>query len=213
MAHLSTLYGYMIKNPVIPIKFILNFAAAVTLIPENFLTIRPGLEPLYSILLEDIENAKNNNSLVYMNGSETGVYMNNIFIMNFINGWLGKPLNDSFDKIFSNLEKKEINTSNEIYQERLKKTRFGYPTTYVTKASIPTLCLYGGKDEVLGVDQYAQLHKAFRDNNNEKNLTLCYTRYGSHDPFSNQSKSESERILNVFVYHCQNYLNSFKNKN
>ena len=91
-----------------------------------------------------------------MNGKETGVNMNNIYIMNFINGWLGKPLNDSFDKIFSNLEKKEINISSEIYQERLKKARFAFPTTYVTKESIPTLCLYGGKDEEIGVGQYAQ---------------------------------------------------------
>lgn len=212
-AHLSILYGYMIKNPIIPIKFILNLVGPTTLIPENFLTVRPGLEPLYNILPEDIENAKNNNSLVHMNGNETGVNMNNIYIMNFINAWLGKPLNDSFDKIFSNLEKKEINTSSEIYQERLRKARFGFPTTYVTKESIPTLCVYSGKDEELGVGQYAQLHKAFRDNNNEKNLTLCYTRYGMHDAFFNISKSESDRFLNSFTYYCQSYLNSVKNNN
>ena len=212
-AHLSTLYGYMIKNPVIPIKFIFNIVGPITLIPDNFLTVKPGLEPLYNILPEDIENAKNNNSLVHMNGKETGVNMNNIYIMNFINGWLGKPLNDSFDKIFSNLEKKEINISSEIYQERLKKARFAFPTTYVTKESIPTLCLYGGKDEEIGVGQYAQLYKAFKDNNNEKNLTLCYTRYGMHDAFYNQSKSESEFFSNALMYHLQNYLNSVKNNN
>ena len=212
-AHLSTLYGYLIKNPPIPIKFVLNAVAPITLIPDNFLTIRPGLEPLYNILPEDIENAKNNNSLIHMNGKETGVNMDNLFIIYFMNGWLGKPLNDSFDKIFSDLEKKEINTSSEIYQERLRKARFAFPTTYVTKESIPTLCVYGGKDEEVGVGQYAQLYKAFKDNNNEKNLTLCYFRYGMHDPFFNQSKSESERFSNEFINHCQRYLNSFKNNN
>jgi hypothetical protein len=148
-----------------------------------------------------------------MNGKETGVNMNNFFIINFMNGWLGKPLNDSFDKIFSDLEKKEINTSSEIYQERLRKARFAFPTTYVTKESIPTLCLYGGKDEEVGVGQYAQLHKAFKDNNNEKNLTLCYFRYGMHNVFFNQSKSETERFKNAMMYHYQRYLNSFKNNN
>ena len=148
-----------------------------------------------------------------MNGKETGVNMNNIYIMNFINGWLGKPLNDSFDKIFSNLEKKEINISSEIYQERLKKARFAFPTTYVTKESIPTLCLYGGKDEEIGVAQYAQLHKAFKDNNSEKILALCYTRYGMHDAFYNQSKSESEIFSNALTYHLRKYLNSVKNNN
>ena len=41
-----------------------------------------------------------------MNGNETRIHMNNIFIMNFMNAWLGKSLNDSFSKIFSNLDKK-----------------------------------------------------------------------------------------------------------
>jgi len=209
-AHLSTLYGYMIKKPVIPIKFILNGVGPLSLNPENWLTVRPGLEPLYNISSEDIENAKNNNSLVHMNGSETGVNMNNVYIMNFINGWFGKPLNDSFDKIFSNLEKKEINTSNEIYQERIKKARFGSPITYVTKESIPTLCLYSGKDEEIGVGHYALLEKAFKDNNNEKNLTFCYTRYGKHDAFFNQSKSEKVRFYSALEYYFQTYLNSVK---
>jgi acetyl esterase/lipase len=35
-AHLSTLYGYLIKNPPIPIKFIVNIAAPITLIPKIF---------------------------------------------------------------------------------------------------------------------------------------------------------------------------------
>ena len=35
-----------------------------------------------------------------MNGNETGVNMNSTILMMFMNGWLGRPLNENFDKIF-----------------------------------------------------------------------------------------------------------------
>ena len=35
-----------------------------------------------------------------MNGNETGVIMDNIYLIYFMNGWLGRPLREDFDKIF-----------------------------------------------------------------------------------------------------------------
>ena len=80
-----------------------------------------------------------------MNGNKNGVVMNRMFIVKLMNGWLGKPLNDSLEEIFSDKERMEINESSEIYKELLNKTSYAYPKNYVTKESIPTLCLYGGK--------------------------------------------------------------------
>ena len=212
-AHLSLLYSYMIKNPPIPIKFILDMVGPVTLEPEYWLTIKPGLEPLIDIEPDNITEAIKENKLIHMNGNETGVNMNNIFIMKFMNAWLGKPLNDSFNEIFSDVDKKIINTENKIYKERMNKVKYGFPITYVTKESIPTLCVYGGKDEEIGTAQYAELKKAFKEKNNEKNITLCYFRYGKHDAFFNASESESNKFSKTFGDYIAKYLNSIKNKN
>ena len=61
-----------------------------------------------------------------MNGNKTWVVMNRMFIVQLMNGWLGKPLNDSLEEIFSDKERMEINESSEIYKELLNKTSYAY---------------------------------------------------------------------------------------
>ena len=202
----------MIKNPPIPIKFILNMVGPVTLIPDDFLTIKPGLEPLTNIEPEDIDEAMEQNILVHMNGSDTGVKMNNIYLMNFMNIWLGKSYNDSFNEIFSDVDKREINYDSEIYKERKNKAKFGFPINYVTNESIPTLCVYGGEDESIGINHYALLKKAFKKNNNEKCLKLTYFRHSKHNIFSYCSTSDKENYKNALIYYIKNYINSVKGK-
>ena len=152
-----------------------------------------------------------------MNGSETGVNMNNIYIFNFMNAWLGRPLNDSIEEFFSDIERREINKDSEIYKEMLNKTSYAYPINYVTNESIPTLCLYGGRDEEIGVAHYAQLKKAF-DKCNNPNITLVYFKYGQHNVFYNTTDNEYGKevmteMSTELLRYCQNYLNSFKYKN
>ena len=65
---------------------------------------------------------------------------------------------------------KMINTKNYY------KTTYAFPITYVSKESIPTLCQYGGQDEMVGIAQYAQLKKKFDENNNKK-ISLIYYRF------------------------------------
>ena len=151
-----------------------------------------------------------------MNGSITGVNMNNIYIMNFLNGWLGKPLNDSFDEIFSDIKKNEINKNSIIYQERLNKAKYVSPITYIAKESIPTLCLYSGKDEEVLVGQYALLKETFKKNNNENNITLIYFRYWTHNPFDDQTEQGIKQKTKLYVEldnYCKKYLNSLKYNN
>ena len=148
-----------------------------------------------------------------MNGNETGVNMNKTILMMFMNGWLGRPLDKDLDKIFYDKEKKEINKSSEIYQEMLKKTSYAYPIKYVTKESIPTLCIYGGKDEEVGVAQYARLKEAFINNNND-NITLVYFKYGKHYPFYNCTGDYGNNMMKKFgeefSKYCKKYLDSYK---
>ena len=58
-----------------------------------------------------------------MNGNETDVNTDNITLMSYMNDWHGLPSNDSFDQIFSDLSKKEINKTNEIYQGKNKQNK------------------------------------------------------------------------------------------
>ena len=216
-AHLSLLYSYMIKNPPIPIRFIFNAVAPVTLNPKYWLTTKPGSEPLANITPTFIEEAINKATIIRMNGSETGVNMNNIYLFNFMNAWLGRPLNDSINEVFSDIEKREINEDSEIFKEMLNKTSYAYPINYVTNESIPTLCLYGGRDEEIGVAHYAQLKKAF-DKCNNPNITLVYFKYGHHDVFYNTTdndygKDVMTKMSTELLGHCKKYLNSFKYKN
>ena len=215
-AHLSLLYSYMIKNSPIPIKFIFNGVGPISVNPDDFLTTLPGSEPLDDIEPESIEKAKIEKRIVPMNGNETGVNMDNTYLMYFMNGWLGRPLNANFDKIFSNLEKKEINKSSEIYQEMLNKTSYAYPIRYVNKESIPTFCIYGGKDEEVGVAQYAKLKEAFLNNSNN-NITLVYFKYGKHDPFYNTTgdygKNMKKKFSEELLKYCNKYLDSYKKNN
>ena len=216
-AHLSLLYSYMIKNPPIPIRFILNAVAPVTLNPKYWLTTKPGSEPLVNITPTFIEEAINKATIIRMNGSETGVNMNNIYLFNFMNAWLGRPLNDSIKEVFSDVERREINENSEIFKEMLNKTSYAYPINYVTNESIPTLCLYGGRDEEIGVAHYAQLKKAF-DKCNNPNITLVYFKYGQHNVFYNTTdndygKDVMTKMSTELFGHCKKYLNSFKYKN
>ena len=212
-AHLSLLYSYMIKNTPIPIKFIFNGVGPISVNPDDFLTTLPGREPLEDIEPEEIKKALIENRIIPMNGNETGVNMNKTILMMFMNGWLGRPLDKDLDKIFYDKEKKEINKSSEIYQEMLKKTSYAYPIKYVTKESIPTLCIYGGKDEEVGVAQYARLKEAFINNNND-NITLVYFKYGKHYPFYNctgdYGKIMMKKFGEEFSKYCKKYLDSYK---
>jgi hypothetical protein len=66
-AHLSTLYGYLIKNPPIPIKFICNLIGPVTLEPQYYLTTNIYTDSLENIDPESIKKALDQKRLIYMN--------------------------------------------------------------------------------------------------------------------------------------------------
>jgi acetyl esterase/lipase len=130
-AHLSLLYSYMIKNPPIPIKFIVNIVGPVTLDPDYWLAIKPDEDPLENIEFKDIENAINNDKIVQMNGTYNNVSIDNVILVYFMNSWLGRNGSSDLEEIFSDLNTKEINKTNEKYQELLRKTSYGYPINYV----------------------------------------------------------------------------------
>ena len=215
-AHLSLLYSYMIKNPPIPIKMIINNVGPITLDPDYFLQTRPNEEPLDNITQADIDNALNKGLLIPMNGSATGVIMNNTILICLMNAWLGRPFKDSLNEYFINEQTGELNKNGTKYKELIAKARYGYPPTYVTKESIPTLCLYGGKDFMDGVYQYALLKNEFEKHNNN-NISLVYFKYGTHDIFENATGEYGKKVEEAYkeeIYrYYRNYLDSYKKNN
>ena len=208
-AHLSMLYSYMIniKDHPIPIKFIYNTVGPVTLEPKYYLSTKIYNDSLNNIEPEDIENALTNDKLMSMN-ENPNVLMKNNHLLSFMNLALGREFNDSFNEMFSDLEKRVIDENSEKYQDLINKAKYVFPETYVNNTSIPTLCVYGGQDEYVGVANYAQLKKKFREYNNEKNITLIYYKYGHHnvnDPVCEDSKIADAKLYQELSRYIQTY--------
>ena len=108
-------------------------------------------DSLESIDPDSIYEAENEGRLIQMNGTETNVLTDNVSLVAAMNIFLGRKNDSNFDEIFINEEAREINETSEKYQELVKLTRFAYPTTYITNTSIPTICVHGGKDLIIGV--------------------------------------------------------------
>ena len=177
--HLSMLYSYMIKNPPIPIKFIHQRVGPVTLEPKYYLSTKVYNDSLDNIEPEDIEKAKVNGKLIPMN-SYSKVMTNNFDLISYMNLAIGKKYNDNFYEIFLDIGKGEINENSQKYIELLNKAKYVFPVTYIDNKSIPTLCIYGGQDEYVGVAHYALLKETFYKHVNN-NITLVYYKYGHHE--------------------------------
>ncbi len=211
--HLSLLYPNIIKNSPIPIKFILNAVGPVTLNPDYWLTTKNSTDPLENIDQDSIKKAEDEGKLIQMNEAGSVVDINNTILIVFMNVWLGREKTADFDEIFSNVTTGEINQTSEKFQVLLNLTTYAYPITYITNESIPTLCIYGGLDLTVGVDHYATLKETF-DKNNNSNITLVYFRYGSHNPFDDQTeygRKATAELYNQLYYYMNTYLDTFKN--
>ena len=131
--------------------------------------------------------------------------MRNSYLINWMNLFIGREFNDNFNEIFSDLEKGKVNENSEKYKELLNKAKYGFPITYVDNKSIPTLCIYGGQDEYVGIAQYAKLKESFKKYNNN-NITLIYYKYGHH----NYNEPDCEDKRNADNKHFQELLNYCK---
>ena len=158
--HLSLLYSYMIKNPARPIKFIYNMVGPVTFEPKHSWCTKIYNDSLENIEPEDFDKAKANDKLISMNSAPHAL-TKNVDHISMMNLAIGRKFNTNFDEIFSDLGKGEVNENSLKYLELLDKAKYSFPVTYIDNKSIPTLCIYGGQDEYIGVAYYALLKKLF----------------------------------------------------
>ena len=167
-AHLSLLYGYSIKNSPIPVKFIINFVAPVTLEPEYWYYIKDYY--LDNIEPKDIENAIKENKIIKIHKNESQ-------LLDLMNSFIGNKFSDK--DIKEMLINKNIDINNEKYKELYKIAKYTFPVYYINENSVPTLCVYGGGDSIVGVVHYSCLKKAFEKNGNE-NIELIYMKDSGH---------------------------------
>ena len=168
--HLSLLYGYSMKNSPLPIKFIINNVGVVSFESEYWYKVEADKEAIDSIEPNDIENAiKENKIKNIFEEDEKGILF-------FMNEFIGKKY--SKNEINEMLVNKKINKSNEKYIEMLKIAQNTFPYKYVNSNTVPTLCMYGGLDTLVGVAQYRTLKKLAEKYGNK--IELVYMKNGGH---------------------------------
>ena len=172
---LILLYTFSVNDIPIPIKFIMN-SVGVSSIESKYWYI-PSIPniTLDSIeLVEDIENAKRNKSIVPVDQS---------LLLHITNLMVGKKLSqkDLESLIVNNV----IQIDDPKYQEIYKYAKYGCPL-YVYKnknCTVPMLCLYGGNDDLVGVVHYSYLREKYVENGGENNIELVYMKYAGHERF------------------------------
>ena len=169
-AHLTLLYSYLIKNSDINIEFIINFVGPVGLYEEYFYTLKDLQNPLDKIDdLSIIEQAKKEGKLIKTGSAASIIKIMNNFYGNKYKILEVKSMIDGDGNIIKDDEK---------YQTIDKVIKHSYITQIEDKNKIPTICIYGGKDDTVGISNYAYLkQKADQD---ERTLELIYIKDEGH---------------------------------
>lgn len=164
-AYLALLYSYSMNNPPLPIKFVINISGPVTLEPKFWKKVKETLE---NIEPEDIRKAINESKII-------DTIDDDYFLLNIMNNFLGKKYNKG--ELKGMLNNKKIKEEDEKYKELLNIVKYAFPIEYINNNTIPTLCIYGGKDSIIGVEHYAYLKSGLNKTNE---IFFIYSRYGEH---------------------------------
>ena len=125
-------------------------------------------------------------------------------LLGFINLFLGRNKTEDFDKMIDD-KNKEINIESEKYRELFDLVKYSFPIYFIDDTTLPTICVYGGKDDIVGVTSDAYIKKKFEENNNN-NIVLVYSRYAPHNPisFDTQNGIDAAREMNYQILNFSN---------
>ena len=187
-AHLALLYSYLIKNSPIPVKFVVNMVGPVTLEPQYFFNVIDINNPLDNIDEESINKAKKESKCQKLDLRYNVVYLNI---------WEGEFKGSNFTELYDNVTQ-EVNTDSELYKAKLEKAKYAFPINHVEKETIPTLCIYGGKDVDVGIAHYSLLKKSFTQKGNE-NIELIYSKYSQHNIFEQPPEIKDKLFEEIYI--------------
>ena len=189
--HLILLYTYLMANSSIPLKFAIDICGPISVEPKHYYRLVKVNDTLESLELTYIEQALKDNRIKRTNSEDT-------VLLQYMNAFLGERYNDSDLAEMLN-ENKTINYANEKFQKLYNSVKYSFPVSIKDKNNLPTLCLYTGNDDVVGVVAYAYL-KAKADQDN-KIIDLIYSKYADHGylNFTMQNSIDSLRELHVKI--------------
>ena len=189
--HLILLYTYLISNSSIPLKFAIDICGPISVEPKHYYRLVKVNDTLESLELSYIQKALEDKRIIRTSSTDT-------ILLQYMNAFLGERYNSSDLAEMLN-ENNTINYSNEKFQKLYNSVKYSFPVSIKDKNNLPTLCLYTGNDDVVGVVAYAYLKaKAKQDN---KIMDLIYSKYADHGylNFTMEDSIESLRELHVKI--------------
>lgn len=190
-AHICLLYSNIIKEPIIPIKFIYNVVGPVSMSPFDFLIAKQEIGSLSNIEPESIENAWKYNTIMYLNLPYT---INHFYVIQFMNLLLGKKFDDNINQLYDFIND-DIKFDSPDFKDLLEKVKYAFPIVYINEKSPPVLCGYGGKDIINGIKQYSLLKTAYVNAGISDKIELVYFRYGNHDLGINTEYGQKKLLI------------------
>ena len=197
--HLALLYSYLIKNiNIIPIQFVIDFVGPVGLDPKYFYQLKSLTDSLDSI--EDVSTIEQ----AVKDGKIVKIYPD-VSFLELMNAFSGNKYN--ILEIGLMLKRDgNINYESENYLKMYNLIKNGYVTEIEDKHKLPTICVYGGIDEILGVTTYAYLkEKASKDG---RPLDFIYSRNEGHlliFPTTIDGQQQLSKMNNLIKDYCNKY--------
>ncbi len=172
-AHLAMLYSYSrAATCPMPIKFIVDAVGPTDIKEDVWKTFNAASQEEYNTMLADgiehsaIESKRTSGDLKALPVSGQDYAWNEYQTMRIANGMCGLPFSLSEVEAAAADEKKEtVNHSKPVYESIVSDTESGQDLLSVThylktSAKIPMLCAYSGKDNIVGIGQFANLQYA-----------------------------------------------------
>ena len=197
--HLALLYSYLIKDiSIIPIQFVIDIVGPIGLDPKFFYTLKSPIESLENI--EDISTIEQ----AVKDGKIVKSY-SDITFLELMNAFSGNKYNILEISLMLNIDG-NINYESKYYLKMYNLIKNGYITEIEDKHKLPTICVYGGTDEVLGVTTYAYLkEKAGKDG---RPLDYIYSRNEGHlliFPKTIDGQQQLLKMNNIIKDYCNKY--------
>ena len=197
--HIALLYSYLIKDiNIIPIQYVIDFVGPVGLDPKHFYMLGPSVESFESI--EDLSIIQQ----AIKDGKIVKTYPDVTFL-ELMNAFCGNKYSQLEIGLMLNLNL-TINYESPLYLKLYNQIKYGYVTEIEDKHKLPTICMYGGTDNIVGVTAYAYLkEKATKDG---RPLDLIYSRNEGHlliFPITEDGQQQLKKMFNLIEDYCNKY--------
>ena len=190
-SQIALLYAYFYKKSPLDIKFAINLVGPVTFNNSYYYQIKNLSKPLDNIDQESIDKAIKENTIEPIKAS-----LNGVDPIGLLNLFFGYKYN-------------EITMQDKRCLDLLRQFQLVFPIEYADKNVVPTLCLYTGKDTVVGVRQYSYLKSKFVD---KKKIDIYYCKNLTHDIYVKDSQDSNKCFTELYAK-ISNFTNIYFSKN